>query len=720
MKNQLSTIGLGLLLTGFNFGFAQTERLHPCNTFAAMEERFAADPAAKINYDAQQLQFQNALMEARENRSANKTTALEYTVPVVFHILHQGGAENITDAQCIAALDQVNRDFAREGSDTNSIFAPFKSLYIDSDIKFMLAKKDPAGNCINGIVRHIDPKTTWYQGTAGSNSSYWTYTWDPTRYLNIYIVSFIVPSGPVSGGGVAGYTYKPGTWPTGNAHDAIVFTYNTLIPSSGAYQARALTHEIGHWLNLSHTFGNTNNPGVTCGDDGILDTPVTKGNYNACPLSTTNTAIVCSMNVNPYYQNVENIMDYSTCAKNFTQDQTTAMRTALGSAISGRSNLVTAYNLGVNSTDVNGAGICAPVADFMTTTNSYTICVGGSLTFKDYSYNGTTSRLWAADNGGVVTSPTNSVTPIVFNTIGTSNVTLTCTNAQGSSSIVKSVTVLDATASIFGIYSESFENALPSGWMVYNDENVGWAQTSMAAYDALNSYYIAGANSAGGNTDILDMPMVNLLNSPGAVFTFAYSYARKNSTHNDVFKVQFSGDCGGSWTDVVTKTAAAMASETGGGTTSTPYVPQSPDDWKVVNVTTDYPNWFSFNTSPHVMIRFRFTEGDQGQGNNFFLDAINITGVTGINELTKRLNLTMYPNPTTGVTNLQFTLSDASSVRVNIVDVLGKEVLPATNTTLEAGSHSLQINKDDVLPKGIYFVNVSVNGTKMSKKLIID
>jgi len=214
--------------------------------------------------------------------------------------------------------------------------------------------------------------------------------------------------------------------------------------------------------------------------------------------------------------------------------------------------------------------------------------------------------------------------------------------------------------------------------------------------------------------------MVNLSNDPNTIFTFAYSYARKNSTHNDVFKVQFSSDCGGSWTDVVTKTAATMASETGGGTTSTPYVPQSPDDWKLVNVTTDYPNWYGFNNSPHVMIRFRFTEGDLGVGNNFFLDAINLTGIVGINELTNRLGLKMYPNPTSGAANLQFTLSEASTVKVNVVDVLGKEILSTADANFEAGQHNLQINKEDTLPKGIYFVNVSVNGTKMSRKLIIE
>lgn len=725
MRKQLTKLSLGLLIAGFYSASAQTQTYHPCNTVDAMEEHFATDPSAKANYDLQQFRFQKEFQQtqiSKQGNVASKTAAVEYTIPVVFHILHQGGVENITDAQCIAALDQMNRDFAREGSDTNTIFTPFKSLYIDSDIKLMLAKKDPQGNCISGIVRHINPKTTWYQATAGNSSAYWEYTWDPTRYMNIYIVSFIVPSGPVSGGGVAGYTYRPGTWPTGNAHDAIIFTYNTLLPNAPGYQPRAMTHEVGHWLNLGHTFGNTNNPGATCGDDGIMDTPITKGNYNACPASSTNSNVICATNLTTYYQNVENIMDYSTCAKNFTSDQTTAMRTALASSTNGRNNLSTNTNLGVTFTDVNGTGLCAAVADFMSISNSYTICIGNSLQFKDYSYNGTiTARQWAADNGAVVASPTSSITNITFNTLGITNVSLTATNAQGSSTMVKQVTVIDGAAAIVGVYSESFEvGTVPAGWTLDNPEGGTWLQTSAASYDAFNCDFINGSLSAGGNSDYLEMPLVNLLNNPTAGFTFAYSYARKNATHNDVFKVQFSSNCGGTWTDVVSLSAATMASQAGGGTTPTPYTPLNPSDWAVVDVAT-YPNWFSFTSSPSVLIRFRFTEGDAGNGNNFYLDAINMTGITNnVSELEKSIDLNMFPNPTSGVTNLRFTLSDDSSVKINIVNILGKEVSTLVNSELQAGAHTVLINKDEALSKGIYFVNFSVNGAVFTKKLIID
>ena len=111
--------------------------------------------------------------------------------------------------------------------------------------------------------------------------------------------------------------------------------------------ARNLSHEIGHWFNLTHTFGNTNNPGLVCGSsaggDGVSDTPDTKGNFSTCPASSTNTAFTCTSpnptNTANYYQNVQNFMDYSSCPRNFTTGQTNKMRTAAQSATSSRNNL---------------------------------------------------------------------------------------------------------------------------------------------------------------------------------------------------------------------------------------------------------------------------------------------------------------------------------------------------------------------------------------------
>ncbi|MGZ4042913.1 MAG: M43 family zinc metalloprotease [Bacteroidia bacterium] len=728
MKKQLSTIAMSLALMGSFMGFSQSQNIQPCNTYAAMEEYFATHPEARVAYEKEQAKLQKSYLEIEQNQTSAKTAAVQYTIPIVFHILHLGGAENITDAQCMAAVAQMNKDYNRLGSDTGTIFAPFKSSYISSDIKFMLAHKDPNGNCTSGIEHIYDARTNWSQSTAGSSSAYYNgIAWDPTKYLNVIIVKQIVPTGTVTGGGIiVGYTYIPGTFPNTDLRNSIIYNYGFL----SGLNARSLSHEAGHWLSLKHTFGNTNNPGVQCGSiaggDGIADTPDTKGNFSTCPASSTNTAYTCT-SPNPtnsanYYQNVENIMDYSSCPKNFTTGQTNAMRNCLQSTVGGRNNVVSAANL--TATDVNGLGNCAPIAEFLSTTNSYTVCAGGSLNLKDFSYNGTiTSYSWSATSGVNFAAPTASYTGATFTTAGTVSVTLVVTGPDGTSSKTRSVLVINAGTPISSPYSESFEGTgnPPSGWSIVNPDNgTTWAQTNSAAYTGVNSYYIDGFNDPAGQTDYLYMPTIDILNHPNDTLTFKYAYARYSTSNADVFKVQASKDCGGTWGDIYAPSTAGMASASGGVST----VPFSPSlsQWVHINLT-NFPNWSSFAGYSSVWIRFAFTESTNfSGGNNFYLDDINFSGSSsvGMKELAKSVSFGLYPNPTGGEAVVKFRLDDASNIKVEVMDVVGKRVIPSTESNYTTGEHSITLNTNKTLSKGIYFVCLSVNGAKITKKLIIE
>lgn len=736
MKKQVTLTALFLSLLSVP-GFSQQGHVQPCNTYEAMDQRFEGDPQAKAEYLKLRDRLDAIQADAESNLSAGKAAATEYTVPVVFHILYD--CSNLmlptTDAVCKTALDQVNSDFARLGADTNLIFTPFKSLYIPSDIRFMLATRDPQGNCTNGIVRHYDSRTNWKQAEAncGACDPYWAHTWDPTKYLNIYVVGNIVSSGTVTGGGiVVGYTFRPGTWGTQNAHDAIVYNASYLTGSqAGIPNARSLSHEIGHWLDLAHTFGNTNNPGVVCGStgpgggDGIADTPDTKGNFNTCPVSSTNTAFTCT-SPNPtnsanYYQNVNNFMDYSSCARNFTQGQTTRMRNTLQMNVSGRSNLITSTNLA--ATNVNGSGLCAPVADFISTACSYTVCSGSSLTMRDISFNGTvTSRQWDADNGAVIANPTGTLTSINFPNVGTSVVTLTVTNGQGSDVLSRTVTVLDGNAAILGPYMESFENpGIPQDWSVTDGggDSFTWAQTPLASYDAFQSFMVEGFNVPANSVEILEMPIMDVVNNANNEFMFAYAYRQSTPTQNDELKIQASMDCGGTWGDIVTLTAQQMALLSGGGVSTDPFYPSSVE-WATYTISA-HPNWQTYVSSAHVRVRFLFKEGTIGGGNNIFIDAVDFgSSALAVNELTKEIRMNMYPNPTNDQTNVKFNLNDPADIKISVYDLLGKEVLPVTNQKYPAGEQIITINENDVLSKGVYFVNLSYNGTKLSAKLVIN
>jgi len=726
MKKQVSKIVLGLSLLGTLNALAQENKLQPCDTYNAMEVYFKENPQAKIKFDQTQNEIDN--YSNANNQSQNRTaTSVQYTIPVVFHILHTGGGENISDAQITNALAQVNRDYARAGTDTASIAAPFRAIYHDMNIKFMLAKKDPNGNCTTGINHIYDTRTIWDRNPSNSASYLFNgITWTSTtrKYLNVIIVKDIVAAQGQQGV-VVGYTYLPGTWGVNAPQDAIVYNYSFL----GGLDARNLSHEMGHWLSLIHTFGNTNNPGVSCGDDNVSDTPPTRGEFGSCPTSLSGNS--CATSNTAWYSvgmnNVENIMNYSGCPKHFTDGQTSRIHTLLSNPadIVGRYTLWQSSNLTL--TDVNGTAPCAPKAEFASSLGTYTVCSGASLNMKDFSYNGTVSNYnWSAGSGATIASPNASITNITFNTVGTTNVSLTVSNNLGSSTKVRQVIVRDGTPGITGPTMESFENdTIPVGWNVIN-QNVSsakWKQTDMTAYDGIQCFYIDGATTGVAQTDILETPVIDVLNNTDKSFTMAIAYAQSTPSHTDQLFIDGSNDCGGTWKNIANLSAAQMR-QNSGGIISTPWVPQFQSDWRVWNIA-NYPQWTAdFVSSPNVKLRFRFLTSGVFGANNIFIDAINLFGSNsggdvGINELTKKYAFYVYPNPTYNEANIRFTLSDESDVRLTVTDILGNEVETLVNKSMKPGEQTISLNKNNSLAKGIYLVNFNVNGTLMTKKLVI-
>lgn len=273
MKNKLYKLIVFSLIFGAAdiTAFAQLN----CGSDQATKKLYEKHPeliAAQTAYDQQ-------LAEISMQRSADDSTV--YIIPIVFHIIHQNGTENIPDANIFDAVNILNRDYRKLNSDTSSVKRPFKGLIADSRIEFRLAQIDPNGNCTNGIDRIYSHKTN----NADDNSK--LNQWPRDKYLNVWVVKSI------GSAGVAGYAYYPSAT-TGFLfpYDGILILYNyigSLSPSSAGV-SRALTHEIGHYLNLSHPWGNTNDPTVACGDDGVNDTPPTKG-HTSCLAADLNNAV---------------------------------------------------------------------------------------------------------------------------------------------------------------------------------------------------------------------------------------------------------------------------------------------------------------------------------------------------------------------------------------------------------------------------------------------
>ncbi len=674
MKKNLFTI-LGVTMLGFSSIAQNGLKLHPCNTFDAMEEGFKADPALRARFEASQAQFElDYAAEMSRVNSAAKVAVPVYTIPVVFHIM---GNLSVTDQAFVTLLNYINNDYAKTGADVGTIHPSFASLYVDSEIRFALAQRDPNGKCTNGIIRHDNDNPTWSQTAPAYNySGTGANRWPTNQYLNIYIVECISSATmpcPPTGAYIGGYTYLPGGTPytgNGNMGDAIVMLRNQ-VTVSGPTDARTISHEVGHWLNLSHTFGSSNNPKFdpsnmptgtfVCSTDNVADTPPTGGYFSYCPSTYS---LDCTS-----LPNIENIMDYASCPKMFTQGQTTRMRTALTSSLGGRNNLWTAANL--LATGITPGYTCSPVADFES--NKRAVCAGNSFTYTSLSQIGSSGGglLWSFEGGTPATS-TSTSQAVTYLTPGTFSVGLTATNPSGvnSKTVTSYVTVVNGAGGVLVPNANDFEGAtLPSSITVTN-ANAGsptWIQnTTVGGNATAKSIWInnASVSSTPGHLDIFETPVYDFSTTNNINLSYYYAYAKRLSTQADTFKIQYSLDCGGTWVNVLgTPTTAQMATASGSVTT-TPFVPTAA---KWILKTHVAALFTALNNKPSVKLRFVFrSDAVVGRSNNIYIDQINLTGniTTSITELEKDMELVIYPNPTASSANIDFTLTQNKSAKI--------------------------------------------------------
>lgn len=551
-------------------------------------------------------------------KEASLRSGTVYVIPVVFHILHDYGPENISDDQVYDAMRIMNEDFRKQNADTNLTISAFKPIAWDAEIEFRLAQKDPNGNCTNGIDRIWTMET--YVGDDDSKLN----QWPRNKYLNIWVAKTL-------NNGAAGYSYNPASTMWDPSIDGVMILHSYVGSIGTGYSGTdgALTHEIGHWLNLNHPWGSTNSPGVSCGDDQVNDTPETKG-WTSCNLNGS----VCNP---PVIENVQNFMDYSYCETMYTQGQTTRMRAALTSGTAGRNNLWSASNLSATGINVSPF-LCA--ADFKTA--STTVCAGQPVQFFDASYNTTpVSWNWTFDWGYPSTSTQQDPTVYYF-TPGTYPVSLSAGNGTNTFSTTKNayITVLPAPGKSVPYY-EGFEiSSFPnSDWMISNPDNSGykWDLKTGVAYSGSNCLKM---NNYGNDTiqkDDLLSNTIDLSNYSSATITFRVAYCQRSSGTLDKLSLYVSTNCGQTWSPRFAKAGSALATST---TQSSSFTPSSSSQWAEFSASL---------TSAYLTENFRmkFTFDCDG-GNNLYLDDINISGVFNpvpilVSPATNSLNVSSSP-----------------------------------------------------------------------------
>jgi len=289
-----------------------------CATHENNLKKLAADP----NY----LEKRSALNTPTPTYSNKKVSSeTMYTIPIVIHVIHNGEAVgisgNISDEQIFSAITALNNDFRSTNSDTLVPTHPFYSLQADINMEFCLAKQDGAGEPTTGILRYDKGQSSWGIDDFEDNVKPGT-IWDITKYLNIWIITFGSPDTYT-----LGYASLPGWSDPTEVGVVIGATYfGTTGNLSTPYdQNRTATHEVGHFFNLSHIWGD-----ATCGTDNVSDTPTQEGpNTDLCPSFPHNVAGPCSPG--PNGEMIMNYMDYTTdaCMQMFTTGQKDRMRAAV-------------------------------------------------------------------------------------------------------------------------------------------------------------------------------------------------------------------------------------------------------------------------------------------------------------------------------------------------------------------------------------------------------
>lgn len=265
--------------------------------------------AESESYARNREQIENLALAYKQGLRAVSRTGI-IKIPVVVHVVWNTEDQNISDAQIQSQIDVLNKDYNKSNSDISQVPPPWKDLVADMQIEFFLATKGPDGNPTSGITRtqtsaiSFDTDDKVKSRVTGGQDA-----WPSDRYLNIWVCKL--------GGGLLGYAQFPG----GPAKTDGVVILNTGFGTTGTAappfdKGRTATHEIGHWLNLLHIWGDDS--GACTGTDEVDDTPNQADHNFGCPKFPH---ITC--NNEPNGDMFMNYMDYTDdkCMCMFTKGQ---------------------------------------------------------------------------------------------------------------------------------------------------------------------------------------------------------------------------------------------------------------------------------------------------------------------------------------------------------------------------------------------------------------
>lgn len=638
-----------------------------------------------------------------------------YTIPVVVHVIHTGGNDSISWDQVYSQIIALNRDFRRWPGTIG-----FGEGY-DSGIEFSLVTRDPQGNPHPGVNWVRSQLALHDYGDPALKN---LIRWNQNRYLNIWIVNNII--GGTSGGQILGYATFP--QPGGSTSDGLVILYNTFGTQGslmgGMQTGRVATHEVGHWLNLYHTFQS--GCGSACNNTGdrVCDTPPTADqNFGTAQRQNT-----CNNDSPDEGDQTRNYMDYTSDHSKdlFSEGQVLRMRAALeNSTYNQRVNLWSESNLAT----VGAGKYTMPYAHFGSVRR--TVSVGGQVQFYDFTFNQPNSWYWEFEGGSPATSTARN--PLVtYNSPGVYKVRMVASNMTGSTDTLEFadyITVLNDVRTLPLV--EDFEDPTfpPAGWHIHNPDapttqnSQRWNRAMVgsgfgvgSACVRISNYYYVGK----GQVDDLVTPSLDFTGQdyPRLYWDIAYRPLFHQETnqfsrlYTDTLEVLVSTDFGTSWQSVYKRGGIQLATN---GFTNSIFSPPAANQWR-----SDSLDLSAF-TGQQVLVAFRNINGN---GNHIYLDNIKVANasapmVTVAETASVIQAVSLYPNPTTnGHLTVSWNQLQAADVHFDVFDASGRCVESETVAAAAPGNqrHTLHVHH---LPSGIYNVRVSANGEFTTMRAVI-
>ena len=713
--------------SGFRCGFDEVQ-----------EAAFARQPGSKAAYE----QFLAQAARLAGQRGA-LGAAPDVTVPVVVHIVFPIGGTQLTgidDAQVADALRVLNEDFSKTNPDTLAVIPAFQSRVANVGFRFRLAKLDPAGNCTSGITRTCSVNA----GGSADELLKREIHWDPTRYLNIWVID--------GNAAISGYAYLPCT---GGLLDGVVVRkqfFGTVGAASGNASSRVLSHEVGHHFGLLHTWGGASTPpGLpsNCGlSDGIADTPTTIGLTLAlgvpnCPLNFTSCAD--PMTNQPILANVQNYMDYATCSNMFTTGQRAVMRASL--ALGCRSTLTSAANLAATGTNDGyqpPAGGCPPAVAIGTSPRQACSNQGGTGFARAFVGYGNNAALNAPGaqvqwvfTGGVPATSTQRYVQVAYYTPGIFPVTLTITPAGGAP-VTRTepqwIWAGGAGTGLSGAVNESFENpAFPNNFGPMDLRNwvadtlrtplaYRWQRASggaLVAADGVACLKVPNVvvDALTTTSTFIVSPALDLSGFQGRPLRLSFRTSRADNptlvySGYDELRVEYGTNCGLNNSTVTNYVSPLL--QVPGQAAQNGFVPTSAQQWNTITLPL---NPLYIGASTYLTFRYRTTGG-----NPFYLDQVRIydpTASATADEARARLAIGVYPNPMTAETAVHFILPTPAQAAVQLTDVLGREVARVPARKYGAGPQAIGLPPGSALVAGVYVVRLTLGDETFTTRVLV-